>query len=83
MCVFPAAYLIRRGDRRPAATDKNGGLGTVTAAELGQDVAHVCVDGALGDEEPFGDLPVRQAPGDQLCDLLFALGEREFWRLGA
>jgi hypothetical protein len=77
-CVFPAASRLRRCGRRPTATDKDGSLGTVTAAELGKDVAHVRVDGALGDEQPFGDLPVRQAPGDQLCDLVFALGEREF-----
>jgi hypothetical protein len=36
------------------------------------------VDGPLGDEEPLGDLLVRQAPGDQLSDLVFALSEREF-----
>ena len=60
------------------ATGKDGGLGTVTAAELGQDVTHMGVDGPLGDKEPLGDLLIRQAPGDQLSDLAFALSEREF-----
>jgi len=60
------------------STDKNGGLRTVTAAELGQDMAHMRVNGALGYEQPFGDLPVRQTPGDKLRDLVFALGEQEF-----
>ena len=73
-----ATGCLRGYGRRPAATGKDGGLGTVTAAELGQDVTYVGVDGPLGDKEPFGDLLVRQAPGDQLSDLVFALSEREF-----
>jgi hypothetical protein len=59
-------------------TDKGGGLGAVAAAELGQDVAHMSIYGALGDEEPLGDLPVRQALGDQPCNLVFAPDERKF-----
>jgi hypothetical protein len=79
-----ATSCLRTYGWGPTATGKDGGLGTVTAAELGQDVTHMGVDGALGDEEPLGDLLVRQAPGDQLSDLVFALSEREFllrtWR---
>jgi hypothetical protein len=59
-------------------TDKGGGLGTVAAAEIGQDVAHMSIYGALGDEEPLSDLPVRQALGDQPCNLVFAPGQRKF-----
>jgi hypothetical protein len=78
-----ATGCLRGYGRRPAATGKDGGLGTVTAAELGQDVTHMGVDGALGDEEPLGDLLVRQAPGDQLSDLVFALSKWEFLLLRA
>src|SRR5215469_2335404 len=73
-----ATCCLRGYIRGLTAAGKDGGLGTVTAAELGQDVTHMGVDGALGDEEPLGDLLVRQAPGDQLSDLVFALSEREF-----
>jgi hypothetical protein len=45
-CGLPL-YVGAAGDQ---TTDKDRGLGTVTAPELGQDVAHVCVDGTLGDE---------------------------------
>jgi hypothetical protein len=40
-------------------------------------VTHVCVDGALGDEQPLGDLPVRQTPGNQLRDLNLTRSERQ------
>jgi len=59
-----ATSCLRGYSRGPTVTGKDGGLGTVTAAELGQDVTHMGVDGALGDEEPLGDLLVRQAPRD-------------------
>src|SRR5215471_14977646 len=35
----------------------------------------MCVDGALSDEQPLGDLPVRQACGDEFRDLVLAGGE--------
>ena len=76
-CLFYWANLLPRRDGRLTATHKDSSLGTVTAAELGQDVAHVRINGALGYEQPLGNLPVCQAPGDKLRDLMFALGERD------
>jgi hypothetical protein len=34
----------------------------------------VFVDGALSNEQPLGDLPVRQIVGDQLRDLILTRG---------
>lgn len=63
---------------RRAGADEGGDLGAVAAAELVQDVGHVSVDRALGDEQPFSDLPVGKARGDQLGDFRLAAGERRF-----
>src|SRR5690242_17845443 len=73
---FSLAWSSSRAGR-PVGAGQSSDLGAVAAAELGQDVAHVGVDGALGDEQPVGDLAVGQARGDQLGDLVFAVGERQ------
>jgi hypothetical protein len=46
------------------------------AAELGQNMPDVSVDGPLGDEQPCADLPVGQAACDQFSDLAFAPGQQ-------
>src|SRR3712207_2752351 len=48
-----------------AADGYPGGFGAVVGAELGEDLADVELDGALGDEEPLGDLLVAQPPRDE------------------
>jgi hypothetical protein len=68
-------YVSAAGGRQ--GTDNGGDLGAVAAAELGQDVTHVRVDGAVGDEQPLGDLPVRQTPCDQLRDLTLTRSEQQ------
>src|SRR5215210_737014 len=69
----PAAYRmrelqrtqqLRRLDEAAAGGDPDR-LGAVVGAELGEDGADVELDGPLGDEEPFGDLPVSQPPRDE------------------
>jgi hypothetical protein len=52
---------LRRLDEAAAGGDLDR-LGAVVGAELGEDGADVELDGPLGDEEPFGDLPVSQPP---------------------
>jgi hypothetical protein len=61
-----------------------GELGAAADAELAQ----VVLDGAGAEEQPGGDLPVGQVPGDQPGDLLLlrvstaaAPGRRHFWRV--
>lgn len=49
--------------------------GAVVDAELGEDVLDVVVDGALGDVQPGGDLPVGQARTHEAGDLLLSPGQ--------
>src|SRR5829696_5463642 len=53
------------GDRRGAGRH----------AETDEDIRDVAVHGVLADDEPLGDLPVRQTLGDQRQHLGFAPGE--------
>ena len=56
--LFPwrgKSALIGEGDR----------LGAVACVNLGEQVVDVTLDGALADDEVFGDLTVRHAGGDQ------------------
>jgi hypothetical protein len=41
-------------------------------AELVSNLFDVILSGALGDDEPLGDLAVRESVGDELSHLLFA-----------
>jgi hypothetical protein len=63
--------------RRHRGGDDRGHLGPAGAAELAQYPADVRVDGSLGDGEPGGDLPVGQAVGDQLRNLVLPCGQRQ------
>ena len=56
---------------------QSSGLAAIRGAEFGQDVLDVGLDGTRGDEEGFGDLLVRQAPGQQREDLPLARGQTE------
>src|SRR5690242_13806377 len=51
-------------------------LGPGDAPELAHDLVHVAFDGAGRDRQPFGDLPVAQALGDEGSDLVLAPAER-------
>ena len=42
-----------------------GDLASGGEPQLGEDVLHVVLGGAFGDDQPLGDLPVGQALGDQ------------------
>src|SRR6516164_7377143 len=60
------------------AADAGGEPGSFTAsphAELGEDAGHVMLDRLPGDEQPLGDLRVRQALDDKPQHLLLTLGE--------
>src|SRR3954468_3406103 len=48
---------------QPQVPGAQGRLGPVPRAELGQDVGDVVLDGAFGEEEPGGDLPVAATLG--------------------
>ena len=50
-------------------------LGTGPDADLGEDVGDVGLDGGGPDEEPFGDLGIGEALGDQGRHLAFRGGE--------
>jgi hypothetical protein len=50
-------------------------LDPVAELELGQQVGDVALDGGVADEQLGGDLGIGQAPGDELEDLLLAVGE--------
>ena len=49
-----------------------GGLGPALHSQFGQQRRHVVLHGLLGQEEPFADLPIREAVGDQFQDLSLA-----------
>jgi hypothetical protein len=53
-----------------------GELGPAGDAELAEDLAQVVLDGAGANEQPGGDLPVGQVPGDQPGNPLLLRGER-------
>ena len=64
--------------RRPHQSRLEGeddGLHPVAQPELGQQPAHVGLDGRLGDVEALGDLGVGEAVGDGEQDLALALGQ--------
>src|SRR6516162_11680179 len=52
-----------------------GGFGASAHAELGEDAGHVMLGCLPGDEQPLGDLGVRQALADKPQHFLLALGE--------
>jgi hypothetical protein len=52
------------------------GLHSVAESELGQQVAHVCLDRRLADEQGARDLGVAAAPGQQHQDLPLAHRQR-------
>src|SRR5580658_9413443 len=66
-----AAPGRRAGGRSGLSPDEPGLVGqdhrlhSVPQVQLGQDVAHVSLDGAFLDDKPSGDLGVRQALGNQ------------------
>ena len=69
-CLLLSGEAVRTGqDRRARA---------VGYAELEEDVTHVVLDRALGDEEQIGDLAVREAVSDQRQHLALARGQRVF-----
>ena len=54
----------------------HGELGARVQVELGEDVAQVDTDGALGDDQRVGDLAVGPALRDEDGDLALAAGQR-------
>ncbi len=50
-------------------------VGCFSQAELQEYLCYVCLDGALGHEQPGGDRPVRHAFGNEGQHLSFSLGE--------
>jgi hypothetical protein len=52
-----------------------GYLGARPESQLGQDVLHVALGGALRDYELCSDLPIGQTLRDQLCDLELSLAQ--------
>src|SRR5262247_4733044 len=65
----PRRRCLLVGANRP------GELAAIGDAKLAEDLAQVVLDGAGADEQPGGDLPVGQVPGDQPGDLLLLRGE--------
>src|SRR5439155_7913684 len=61
-------------DDRFAKRNRDG-MRSRVCLELGEDVAHVALDGLLADEEPAGDVGVRHSVGEGLEDLPLAGGE--------
>ena len=76
----PAGALVpterRAGPHEPGLVGEHDGLDAVAQAELAQHARDVRLDGRLAQEQPLGQLRVRQAAGEQLEDLELALGER-------
>src|SRR5215475_9614580 len=73
-----AARSVRSVPRRGCllvGANRPGQLAAIGDAELAEDLAQVVFDGAGADEQPGGDLPVGQVPGDQPGDLLLLRGE--------
>ena len=66
-----AAELLRQ----PAFGDPGGDPGPGVEPELAQDVLHVPLGGAYGDDQPCGDLRVGQPVGDQVGDLQLPPGQ--------
>src|SRR5713226_7744513 len=62
--------------------ERPGELGPGGDAEFAENLAQVVFDGAGADEQPGGDLPVRQVPGDQPGDLRLLRGKHS-WSVGA
>ena len=73
--------FTQRRSEQSVLVGGGGGRGARGDAELGEDVAHVPVDGALAEHERGGDRLVGLAGGDQAQDLELALGEA--MRVGA
>src|SRR5215211_213735 len=72
-----AGGSIRRGSGldQAALVGDHDELGAVAGAELEQDAADVGLGGGGADDQPFGDLLVAEAGGDQGQHLAFALGQ--------
>src|SRR5215470_15004944 len=73
-----AARSARSAPRRGcllAGAECPGELGPAGDVQLAEDLAQVVLHGAGADEQPGGDLPVGQVPGDQPGDLLLLRGE--------
>jgi hypothetical protein len=60
VCAAGVGRLRARGDE-PGFIGGDDGLGAVAEPELVEDVAHVCLDRFLGDDEPAGNLGVGEA----------------------
>src|SRR5215472_1107317 len=69
-----ARSALRRGQPLVGA-DRPGELGPAADVKLAEDLAQVVFDSAGAEEQPGGDLPVGQVPGDQPGDLLLLRGE--------
>src|SRR5689334_19445399 len=79
--------VTRSGDRRSGLAAggepglPRGDLGTAAEAQLGENVLHVALRGALRNDQTPGDVLVGQAAGHQVGHLLLPPGQRG--RLGA
>ena len=61
----PAELVVVVGVRHAPLGAVRGRLGSALHSQLGQQGRHVILHGLLGQEEPFADLPIREAIGDQ------------------
>src|SRR5690349_2367366 len=52
--------------------EPQGDLTAVRQCQFGEDVLYVVLGGALGKDQPFGDLPVREPLPHELGDLVLA-----------
>ena len=71
--VFGGVWIVE-GDQA-ALECVQGGLGAVGQVQLGEDVADVALDRALGDHEFTGDLLVAHPSGDQPQYVKLALAQ--------
>ena len=71
----PPDYSLHYSSSRASATPR-ADLAARGEPQLGEDVLDVVLGGALGDEQPLGDLPVGEALGHQCGDLRLARAQR-------
>src|SRR5690606_3149564 len=76
---LPGRAVLTRS-RGPLTADEGAEGFAVGHVDLGVGTVEVAFDGADGQHEPLGDLPVRQARGHQVRDLALPCGQRQ--RLG-
>ena len=72
---MPSWPRARRYSKRPGLVGEHDGLDAVAQVELLEDVGDVGLDRRVADEQPLGDLGVREALGDQAEDLELARGQ--------